>query len=88
MTRYPAWDTPTLDRAAEHGCLDEDVATGDPTVCLTCMLDDPPIATRETNPQLWDTLTTQAHTTEHAIRAQYPDPSSTDLDADAEPDTT
>jgi hypothetical protein len=33
---YYAYDQPTLDRAALHGCLDEDVNTGDPLVCREC----------------------------------------------------
>jgi len=35
--RYLAWDSATLDRAAEHGCLDENIETGDPTVCAGCV---------------------------------------------------
>ena len=34
--RFLAWDAPTLERAAEHGCLDENVETGDPVVCGAC----------------------------------------------------
>jgi hypothetical protein len=33
---YYAYDAPTLDRAAGHGCLDEHVNTGDPLVCREC----------------------------------------------------
>lgn len=33
---YYAYDQPTLDRADLHGCLDEDVNTGDPLVCREC----------------------------------------------------
>lgn len=33
---YYAYDGPTLDRADAHGCLDEDVNTGDPLVCREC----------------------------------------------------
>lgn len=33
---YTVWDEPTLALAAEHGCLDEDVHTGDPVVCADC----------------------------------------------------
>lgn len=33
---YYAYDQPTLDRAELHGCLDEDVNTGDPLVCREC----------------------------------------------------
>ena len=35
MATY-AWDADTLARADEHGCLDEDVVTGDPVVCAGC----------------------------------------------------
>lgn len=35
--RYLAWDSITLNRAAEHGCLDENVETGDPTACASCV---------------------------------------------------
>jgi len=34
--RFYAWHPPILERAAEHGCLDEDVNTGDPVVCSEC----------------------------------------------------
>jgi hypothetical protein len=33
---FYAWHPPILERAAEHGCLDEDVETGDPIVCAEC----------------------------------------------------
>lgn len=33
---FYAWLPHILDRAAEHGCLDEDVETGDPIVCEDC----------------------------------------------------
>lgn len=33
---YYAYDEPTLTRADLHGCLDEDVNTGDPLVCREC----------------------------------------------------
>lgn len=33
---YYAYDLPTLERAADHNCLDEDVNTGDPLVCREC----------------------------------------------------
>jgi len=35
--RFLAWDPPTLDLAAEHGCLDESIETGDPLVCARCL---------------------------------------------------
>ena len=44
---YYAFDQPTLERAAEHGCLDEDVNTGNPLVCRACAF--PPI-THPTDP--------------------------------------
>ena len=34
--RYLAWEPTILNRAAEHGCLGEDVETGDPVVCGAC----------------------------------------------------
>lgn len=34
---FYAYDAQTLDRAEEHGCLDEDVNTGDWTVCSQCI---------------------------------------------------
>ena len=33
---FYAYDESTLDRAEAHGCLDEDVETGDPIVCALC----------------------------------------------------
>ena len=33
---YYAYDELTLTRADLHGCLDEDVNTGDPLVCRAC----------------------------------------------------
>jgi hypothetical protein len=51
---YYAHDQPTLDRAALHGCLDEDTNTGDPLVCRECAFPPGPfdgdgtyVATRE-----------------------------------------
>lgn len=35
-TLYFAWHAPILDRAAFHGCLTEDVETGDPLACGEC----------------------------------------------------
>lgn len=34
---FYVYDTPTIERAMEHGCLDEDVETGDPIACATCV---------------------------------------------------
>jgi hypothetical protein len=45
---YYAYDEPTLGRAAEHGCLDEDVNTGDPLVCRECAF--PPISENDESP--------------------------------------
>ena len=42
--RLYAWLPPILNRAAQHGCLDEDVETGDPVVCEDCYVT-PPEAT-------------------------------------------
>lgn len=36
MAMFYAYDAPTLERADAHGCLGEDVATGDPIVCGEC----------------------------------------------------
>lgn len=62
---YYAYDEPTLARAALHGCLDEDVNTGDPLVCRGCAYppgewddpdpDDPP-ATKGEDP-MWGRVT-------------------------------
>lgn len=42
---FYTYDRPTLDRADQHGCLDEDVETGDPIVCAECV-NPPPEETR------------------------------------------
>ncbi|KQP63044.1 hypothetical protein ASF47_18710 [Nocardioides sp. Leaf285] len=33
---FYAFDNPTIERADLHGCLDEDVETGAPIVCVSC----------------------------------------------------
>jgi hypothetical protein len=40
MAEYYAYDETTLARAEVHGCLDEDVSTGDPVVCRECAYPD------------------------------------------------
>lgn len=34
---FYAWHPPALDLAAEHGCLDEDIETGDSLACGACI---------------------------------------------------
>jgi hypothetical protein len=38
--KFYATDPKTLDLADEHGCLDEDVDTGESIVCATCAYPD------------------------------------------------
>lgn len=35
---FYVYDDATITRAAAHGCLDEDVETGDPIACAACVI--------------------------------------------------